>query len=44
MSNTVFVAGVGMTPFVKPGTEPPYTEMGAAAVRMALDDAGLEYG
>ena len=44
MSNTVFVAGVGMTPFVKPGTEPPYTEMGAAAVRMALEDAGLEYG
>ena len=44
MSNTVFVAGVGMTPFVKPGTEPPYTEMGAAAVRMALEDAGLGYG
>ena len=44
MSNTVFVVGVGMTPFVKPGTEPPYTEMGAAAVRMALEDAGLEYG
>ena len=44
MSNTVFVAGVGMTPFVKPGTEPPYTEMGSAAVRMALEDAGLEYG
>ena len=44
MNNTVFVAGVGMTPFVKPGTEPPYTEMGAAAVRMALEDAGLEYG
>ena len=44
MNNTVFVAGVGMTPFVKPGTEPPYTEMGAAAVRMALEDAGLDYG
>ena len=44
MSNTVFVVGVGMTPFVKPGTEPPYTEMGAAAVRMALEDAGLDYG
>ena len=44
MSNTVFVAGVGMTPFVKPGTEPPYTEMGAAAVRMALEDASLDYG
>jgi len=44
MSNTVFVAGVGMTPFVKPGTEAPYTEMGAHAVRMALEDAGLDYG
>ena len=44
MNNTVFVAGVGMTPFVKPGTEAPYTEMGAHAVRMALEDAGLDYG
>ncbi len=44
MNNPVFVAGVGMTPFVKPGTEAPYTEMGAHAVRMALEDAGLDYG
>ena len=44
MNNTVFVTGVGMTPFVKPGTEAPYTEMGAHAVRMALEDAGLDYG
>lgn len=43
MSNSVIVAGVGMTPFVKPGTEPPYTVMGASAVRMALEDAGLGY-
>ena len=41
MSNHVIVAGVGMTPFVKPGTEEPYTVMGAKAVRMALADAGL---
>ena len=44
MNTSVFVAGVGMTPFVKPGTEAPYTEMGASAVRMALEDAGLDYG
>ncbi len=43
MSNSVIIAGVGMTPFVKPGTEPPYTVMGASAVRMALEDAGLGY-
>ena len=36
MSNHVIVAGVGMTPFVKPGSEEPYTVMGAKAVRMAL--------
>ncbi len=44
MTNHVIIAGVGMTPFVKPGTEEPYTVMGAQAVRMALDDAGLDYG
>ena len=43
MNQRVVVAGVGMTPFVKPGTEPPYTVMGADAVRMALADAGLDY-
>ncbi|RZU36797.1 acetyl-CoA acetyltransferase [Fluviicoccus keumensis] len=39
----VFVAGVGMIPFVKPGQNRPYHEMGAEAVRLALDDAGLRY-
>ena len=39
----VYVVGVGMTPFVKPGTEEPYYVMGADAARDALDDAGLEY-
>lgn len=43
MRNKVIVAGVGMTPFVKPGAEEPYTVMGASAVRMALADAGLAY-
>ncbi len=39
----VFVAGVGMTPFVKPGTEDPYYVMGCKAAQMALDDAGVDY-
>lgn len=40
----VHVVGVGMTPFVKPGTEEPYNVMGATAVRDALEDAGIDYG
>ncbi|MCS6845961.1 MAG: lipid-transfer protein [Caldilineales bacterium] len=43
MSNRVIVAGVGMTPFVKPGTEEPYIAMAAAATRQALQDAGVDY-
>ena len=43
MTNNAIIAGVGMTPFVKPGTEEPYTVMGAKAARMALEDAGLDY-
>lgn len=43
MSRKVFVAGVGMIPFVKPGAAAPYTEMGSQAVRLALKDAGVEY-
>ncbi|MDE4303913.1 lipid-transfer protein [Phaeobacter gallaeciensis] len=43
MSAHVMVAGVGMTKFAKPGQNEPYTEMGAAAVRDALQDAGLPY-
>ena len=42
-ANTVFVAGVGMIPFVKPGENDPYTLMGARAVQAALQDAGLDY-
>ncbi|HSV71994.1 MAG TPA: lipid-transfer protein [Methylibium sp.] len=40
----VWVAGVGMIPFRKPGDSPSYLEMGAQAVRQALADAGLPYG
>ncbi len=43
MSAHVMVAGVGMTKFAKPGQNDPYTDMGAAAVRDALSDAGLPY-
>jgi len=43
MTNKVFVAGVGMIPFKKPGTSDSYDEMGAQAVQQALADAGIAY-
>lgn len=43
MSRKVFVSGVGMIPFAKPGASIPYHEMGATAGRMALKDAGIGY-
>lgn len=42
MATNVHIAGVGMTRFVKPG-QGVYRELGAAAVRDALADAGLDY-
>ncbi|MFO1115344.1 MAG: lipid-transfer protein [Beijerinckiaceae bacterium] len=39
----VLVAGVGMIPFAKPGASASYDEMGAAAGRLALEDAGVSY-
>jgi len=44
MAVKTVVAGVGMIPFRKPGDHPPYFEMGAAAARLALADAGVGYG
>ena len=44
MSRSTVVAGVGMIPFVKPGANEPYPMMAAQAGRLALADAGLEYG
>ena len=38
-----FIAGVGMIPFAKPGASEPYHVMGAAAGRLALKDAGVDY-
>lgn len=43
MTGRAMVAGVGMIPFVKPGTEAPYVEMGERAARLALADAGVAY-
>jgi len=42
--NKVFVSGVGMIPFTKPGAGAPYPVMAAEAIRLALADAGLPYG
>ena len=43
MTRDVFVAGVGMIPFAKPGASASYDVMGAEAIRAALKDAGLGY-
>ena len=43
MNHEVFVSGVGMIPFVKPGTSGTYQEMGEQAVRLALEDSGATY-
>lgn len=43
MSNNVFIAGVGMIPFMKPGTAPHYDVMAEQAIREALVDAGIDY-
>jgi sterol carrier protein 2 len=41
--NQVCVAGVGMTPFVRPSAGARYTDLGMQAVREALADARLDY-
>ncbi len=43
MSRNVFVAGVGMIPFSKPGASANYDVMAAEAVRLALEDAGADF-
>lgn len=43
MARDVFVAGVGMIPFSKPGSSESYDVMGAGAMRAALRDAHLDY-
>ena len=44
MGRSVHVVGVGMVPFTKPGASDPYHVMGANAARLALTDAGVDYG
>ncbi len=44
MTSRTYVAGVGMIPFVKPGANAPYHVMGAEAAKLALADAGFDYG
>ena len=44
MSRDVYVTGVGMVPFTKPGANEPYPQMAAKATRAALADAGIGYG
>lgn len=43
MSRKVYVAGVGMLPFAKPGVSEPYPQLGARAAQAALRDAGVDY-
>ena len=43
MNQDVYVAGVGMIPFTKPGQNEPYPAMAAKATRQALADAGIAY-
>lgn len=43
MSGKVRIAGVGMIPFTKPGQSEDWDVMAEKAIRLALDDAGIEY-
>ena len=43
MPANVVIAGVGMIPFAKPGASASYDAMGAQAIRLCLEDAGLSY-
>jgi acetyl-CoA acetyltransferase len=43
MSRDVYVTGVGMIAFTKPGANEPYPQMAAKATRAALADAGIGY-
>jgi sterol carrier protein 2 len=41
MSSSVYVAGVGMIPFVKPGANAPYHVMGTEATRRPMSDMSM---
>jgi len=42
-NKSVYVAGVGMIPFAKPGSSKSYKEMGAEAATLAIEDCGISY-
>ncbi len=42
MTGKVFVAGIDMVKFVKPGSQEPYRVMAAKAIRGAVKDAGID--
>jgi len=44
MTQPVHIAGVGMTPFAKPGAHAPYPEMAAQAVASGAADCVLALG
>jgi sterol carrier protein 2 len=43
MAEAVRIAGVGMIPFVKPGANAAYDEMGSQAAALCLADAGVDF-
>jgi sterol carrier protein 2 len=43
MKENVFVAGIGMIPFTKPGASESYDVMASKAINLALEDAGLQF-
>src|SRR5690625_1132554 len=43
MANKVYIAGVGMTPFTKPGTGNSYPKMACQSIQEALKDSGIDY-
>lgn len=43
MTRNIYVAGVGMIPFAKPGASAHYDEMGAQAISQALADSGVAF-
>ena len=42
-SQSAKIIGVGMVKFAKPGAHEPYEVMASKAIRVALDDAGIDY-
>lgn len=43
MTQTVYIGGVGMTPFVKPSAGALYLDLGQRAATEAIEDAGIAY-